>query len=264
MKDYSKQISAPMVMLATDYDPLLVEFPCIIQPKLDGVRGLISPAGKVYYGRSGQEIPSLCGKFGAYGMWIDGEIYKEGIPLATIGGALRKYSDLTESLEFHAFDVLSNEQQHARLVELAALNGNKISVIQSFMVTDASCSRELYLRKDYAVEGIIYRQPMAFYTEGRTKTMLKRKRMQSAEYKCVGVQLGLGKFDGTLGAFVCELSRGAKFAVSAAELTDEERDEMWQNPPIDKMLTIRYPSLSKNKIPLQAQFVAVRDPHDTQ
>lgn len=261
MKDYSKCISAPMVMLATDYDPMLVEFPCIIQPKLDGVRGLISPAGKVYYGRSGQEIPILCGRYGAYDMWIDGEIYKEGIPLATIGGALRKYSDLTESLEFHAFDILNNESQHDRLVTLNRIA--QLKAVQSFMVTDALGSNELYMRKDYAIEGIIYRHPMAYYVEGRTKTMLKRKRMQSAEYKCVGVQLGLGKFDGTLGAFICELPSGAKFAVSAAELTDEERDKMWSNPPINKMLTIRFPSLSKNKIPLQAQFVAVRDPNDS-
>lgn len=252
-----------MVMLATDYDPMLVEFPCIIQPKLDGVRGLISPAGKVYYGRSGQEIPSLCGKFGAYGLWVDGEIYKEGVPLATIGGALRKYSELTESLEFHAFDILSKLPQIDRLFVLDAMSAPKLHKVYALIVQDPEETHAIYT-KNVKAEGIIYRQPMAFYTEGRTKTMLKRKRMQSAEYKCVGVQLGLGKFDGTLGSFVCELPNRAIFSVSAAELTDEERDEMWQNPPIDKMITIRYPSLSKNKIPLQAQFVAVRDPNDTQ
>jgi len=262
MKDYSKQISAPMVMLATDYDPMLVEYPCIIQPKLDGVRGLISPAGKVYYGRSGQEIPELCGRYGAYGMWIDGEIYKAGVPLATIGGALRKYSELTESLEFHAFDLISHLPQIDRLFVLDAMSASKLHKVYALIVHDSEEAQAIYA-KNAAAEGIIYRNPMAPYIEGRTKTMLKRKRMSSTEYKCLAVQEGLGKFYGTLGAFICTLPNGAAFNVSAAELTDEERAKMWADPPINKMLTIRYPSLSKYGIPLQAQFVAVRDPNDT-
>lgn len=263
MKDYSKQISAPMVMLATDYNPLLVEYPCIIQPKLDGVRGLISPSGKVYYGRSGQEIPELCGRYGAYGMWIDGEIYKAGVPLATIGGALRKYSELTESLEFHAFDLMTCETQNTRLRKLYSIQSPKFHLVPSCPMLNASEAYSQYLDMPPEVEGIIYRNISAPYIEGRTNTMLKRKRMASAEYKCIDIQEGLGKFYGTLGAFICTLPNGAAFNVSAAELTDEERAKMWADPPINKMLTIRYPSLSKYGIPLQAQFVAVRDPNDT-
>ena len=82
--------------------------------------------------------------------------------------------------------------------------------------------------------------------------------MSTAEYKCIGAEEGIGKFDGTLGAFVVTTLDGVTFNVSAAELDDNERAALWRKPPINEMLTVRYPYKSEDGIPQCAQFVCVR------
>lgn len=262
MKPYHDSIIPPIAMLANDYHPHLVNYPCAVQVKLDGIRAFVSPEGKVYYGRSGSPIPTLHNQFGKPGVWLDGEIYKPNTKLQYIAGLCRLHNatNATRSLEFHAFDVIGSAPQYERLLKLGMFGHlPNVTIVHTTFSHNPWAVTKKYNDLPPEAEGIVYRDMEAPYMEGRSNFLLKRKRMKSAEYKCVGVTPGMGKFNGTLGAFVCVLADDkTEFNVSGAELTNKERDIMWANPPFGEMLTVRFPSLSDKGIPQQAQFVAVR------
>jgi ATP-dependent DNA ligase len=259
MTPYTK-ISPPDCMLAQDWQPHLPEYPCIIQPKLNGVRCLLGPDGRAYK-RSGLKMPVLNYQFGAYDIWLDGEIYIEGMSLQRIAGLCNRKEpdDLTYMLRFHVFDVVTYDSCQERMEYLTELPTiPTVYKLSTYWVPDGFEAARLYNSLDPKAEGLIYRDLSAPYIHGRTKHLLKRKQLTTAEYKCVGVQEGLNRFSGTLGAFVCITPDDVQFNVSAAELTDIERKAMWANPPFGEMLSIRYPHLSDDGIPQQAQFECVK------
>lgn len=258
---YYANYTPPLAMLAVDWKEHLVEYPCIIQYKLDGVRAFLSPAGEVYLGRSGHERIPLRGKFGKPKHWLDGELYITGQKLQYIAGLVNrlKMDDEVAQLEFHPFDVVGPAPQRLRIEMLQEISNTlKLAPVVTYFAAEWQDSAIIYRDLPPDAEGLMYRMLDAPYTEGRTNALLKRKRMQTMEVECIGYEEGCGKFTGTLGSFICIVDT-MPFNVSAGELTNKERDEMWAEPPIGKLLTIRFPSKSAKGIPLQAQFVAVRD-----
>jgi hypothetical protein len=100
--------------------------------------------------------------------------------------------------------------------------------------------------------------------DNRAWHLLKRKDWQDHEYECVGVVEGEGKLTGTLGTLVCSCPTPNAFqllGVPANEglssifsvgsgLTDSQRAHYWTNPPIGKMIKVKYLCLSSDGIPL--------------
>jgi DNA ligase-1 len=264
MTQYYNGYSPPIAMLANNWQPHLPEYPCILQYKLDGVRAFISPEGKVYLARKGTELIPLRNQFGVPHVWVDGELYIPGKRLQYIAGLCNRLKPDNETiqLEFHAFDIVGSAPQGDRLTKMMYVIANlpRVLPVSTLFAGNPWKATVIYNKLDPDIEGLIYRHVEAPYQYGRTNYLLKRKRLQTDEYKCVGVAPGMGKFFGTLGAFTCVLDDGkTQFNVSAAELTDEERHAMWEDPPFGKYITVRYPSKSAANIPLQAQFVAIRE-----
>ena len=262
--NYYQGYTPPVAMLANDWQPHLPEYPCIIQHKLDGVRAFVSPSGSVYLGRKGSEIIHLRNQFGVPHVWLDGELYIPGKKLQYIAGLCNrlKPDNSTQQLEFHVFDIVGAAAQKDRIIKLMAVITNlpQVLPVPTTYTNSPWNAAAIYRKLPDDMEGLIYRHLDAPYQYGRTNFLLKRKKLHTNEYKCVGVVPGVGKFFGTLGAFTCVLpDSGIQFNVSAAELTNRERNTMWNNPPFGKYITVRYPNKSLNNIPLQAQFVAVRE-----
>ncbi len=81
----------------------------------------------------------------------------------------------------------------------------------------------------------------------RTKNLIKVKKFFSCDLKCTGVEEGLGRNKGTLGALICEY-KGNKVNVGSG-FSDEDRKRIWQHPEdvIDKIITVKYKEETKNK-----------------
>lgn len=95
--------------------------------------------------------------------------------------------------------------------------------------------------------------------DNRVWHLLKRKDWQDDEFICVGVQEGEGKLKGTLGAFLCEhpsVLRPQIFSVGSG-LTDAERQHYWSNPPIGRLIKVKYLVLSSDGIPLNPTILAI-------
>lgn len=102
--------------------------------------------------------------------------------------------------------------------------------------------------------------------DNRVWHLLKRKDWQDDEFLCVGMQEGEGKYKDTLGALRCNIHIGAgerryiggnpTFTVSSG-LTDAERAHYWTNPPIGRLVKVRYLVLSSDGIPLNPSILAI-------
>lgn len=100
-------------------------------------------------------------------------------------------------------------------------------------------------------EGVIIRRPKFPYEHGkRSLGLLKYKYMHDAEYRIVDFLPGNGKFEGGLGAFVCETSTGIRFNATP-KTTTKRRLELWaeRDRLLGKYLTVQYQELSSQDVP---------------
>lgn len=104
-------------------------------------------------------------------------------------------------------------------------------------------------------EGLVFRNPDAYYTTQRSKNLLKHKPFFDAEGIVVGVTEGTGKYTSMLGALVVEtdLGQGTKTLELGSGLTDYERSI----PPHEWMgtkVTYKYRALSDDGVPREGRF----------
>jgi len=109
-------------------------------------------------------------------------------------------------------------------------------------------------------EGLMLRNPTAFYKGGRTSDLLKVKKMHDAEARVVGHEEGKGRNVGRLGALVCTMigpgSDGKKFKVGSGFSVFEREYE--NCPSIGSIITYRYFELTDAGKPRFPVFVRVR------
>jgi len=96
--------------------------------------------------------------------------------------------------------------------------------------------------------------------------LLKRKDWQDAEFICVGVVEGEGKLRGMLGAVKCECNyvtanktpgTGIDIFNVGSGLSDSERQHYWLNPPIGRLVKVKYLCLSDAGIPLNPTILCM-------
>jgi hypothetical protein len=111
---------------------------------------------------------------------------------------------------------------------------------------------------NYSLPGFTSRTRFLSDKDNRCWHLLKRKDWQDHEYTCTEVVEGEGKLQGTLGALVCRIPGQSQpnsspslttFSVGSG-LTDAQRNFYWNNPPIGKLIKVKYLCLSSDGIPL--------------
>jgi ATP-dependent DNA ligase len=103
-------------MLAGNYVPLAAKFPVDVQPKLDGLRCLVSADDLVLRSRGGKiySMPHIAEQLARIlptGVIADGELYIHGVPLQEIVSLVTRQQIMTSTVEFHIFDVLVGDWQ---------------------------------------------------------------------------------------------------------------------------------------------------------
>ena len=293
-------------------------YPLFVQPKLDGARCVAfldkSPKKKpttknvVMYTRQKKDylgfddmkkelLPALID------MWdfeknesirIDGELYKHGLTLQDISGAVRnpdrdnikKY----QGIKFHVFDAFYPKRptlQFKNRVSLVndffcALGKNPKHVVKvpTLLVKTEKSQEKLYkkfLSKKY--EGVILRNmdseylthPTKSSTSIRSKFVLKRKMTYDDEFEVVGFTEGAkGKDKGAI-IWICETKNTKKqFRATPKNITNEERYKLFKLASENKgagfdklykgrMMTVEYEDLSKDEVPLRAKAIGFRE-----
>jgi ATP-dependent DNA ligase len=242
--------------------------PYIIQPKLDGVRcrALINN-GEIHLvsseGHSIDHVPhineSLAYMFPKMTIELDGELYLHGMTFQDIisrtSRSKNKHTN-SESIQYHIFDIINNNQQIDRISELNKHGffgvDNIVQVVPSSIARNLEEVMEMYAEYiDTGFEGFVIRDAFGTYQRKRYTGMMKFKPHQTDIYSIIGTQEEIsigGDAKGTLGAFICTSDEGTIFNVGTG-LNQDQRASLWKERDglVGKKLKVKFQSLTTGK-----------------
>jgi len=253
----------------------------LIDYKLDGVRvvTIINPISKTvkHYSRNGKEfhnfghITKYIEKFFTLfkePIVIDGEMVSHSFQ-ELMKQVQRKTDVNAQDAQYALFDILSLtefqkgvsklgcEERDKQLNKLTKiLSGNIFAVKKEKVNLDTKEGQKKFaqinktaLEKGY--EGVMIKDPDGLYECKRSALMLKMKPFIEVSLEVKDVEEGTGKYEGTLGALVCEGTDTGKFIKVnvGSGITDDQRDEFWKQKKdiIGNIVEIRADVISKNQ-----------------
>jgi len=272
-------------MLAKKYAPRKISYPCFVQPKLNGVRGIYLGDGKIQsrsYGRTEEKLWEHCivhqflDQLESFPYFFDGEFYSHGLSLQQINsriGVVRQ-SPHPEShkISFNIFDIISDKPQHERIQLLEHLEGQfkfPVSIVPTYYCTSSAFAEQAYrsfLAEGF--EGMILRDYSAPYgreyncpnKENRWNCLLKRKEWLDFDCEIIGVKPStefLAIREPHIASLELRAPNGKTFFSSS--LKHEQKIRYYSDPPIGRLAKIRYEVLSDGGVPLKPQVELVYD-----
>ena len=292
-------------MLCSKYDEKLVskiKFPAYVQMKMDGMRfnAIVRNGGVEFRSRNGKELNLLGNlekEFVALANGVDcvfdGELlvmFDNDYQFAdrqTGNGILNKANKGTisadEARQVHAalWDVIPYDDfvkgvcnvdystrwaSVQQLVENQPAKDKRIwSVFHKEVNTldEANAIFKELLADGH--EGIILKDTHSKWENKRSKTQIKFKGELECDLKIVGIQEGTGKYEGLLGALICESADGILKVDVGSGFKDAQR-KSFGTDLIGKVIAVKYNARIKNKqgeeslfLPI---FIEVRDDKD--
>lgn len=269
-------------MLAKKYSDFVdrFQFPCHVQPKLNGVRMLYNngqlQSRDEHLWKSNilrkirkalSEVPST--------YILDGELYVHGMSLQEINSraSVNRVDPHPheDDVQYHIFDIVDVEDPYLPFSErinlLYLLFHRSLDAFPKYIQMVPTVEAEhkgdadyLYFHyKQINFEGLMYRVSSAPYgflsncsnKENRWNVLLKRKSELDANCIIVDVHEGSGKYQNMVGSLVLEFP-GSKVRFNAGSgLTDEQRQKYMDQPPIGHVSRILYEMLSDDGVPLK-------------
>jgi hypothetical protein len=277
-------------MLCSTYDEKLVNkitYPAYAQKKEDGMRfnAIVKDGNCEFRSRNGKQI-DLLGNLeqefitladGA-DLVFDGELLvkKDGAILdrQTGNGILNRANKGTISKEqaemvvATVWDVISYDDFYAGksdvvyddrfnvLYNLTTKHeSNKISLVMTNIVPDLETATSFFqMMLSEGQEGIILKDAKSIWENKRSKGQIKFKGELETDLRVVDIQLGTGKYEGMLGAIVCESSDGIVKVNVGSGFNDEQRKTL---DYIGKIVAVKYNARIKNKQGEESLFLPV-------
>lgn len=260
-------------MLAHSYEKYQdkVEFPCYVQPKLDGQRciAMRDSKGKVtLWTRTRKQIHScphiieqvekMLSHFGPIEVALDGELYHHDLKdqFEELMSAVRKDKPSEESskIEYHVYDFAIHPngaigfEGRLNLLESLPDYFSHVNIVQTSILHN---HKELELAHDHMVdsgyEGLMVRSVEGLYEGKRSKHLLKFKKFQDAEFSIQGVLPGK---DNTV-VFKCKTKNRTSFEATMSG--DKKKNQKYLNDSSlwkGKKLTVKFQGLTgKNGVP---------------
>lgn len=272
-------------MLCTPFDEKIAakfKFPALAQLKMDGMRfNAIVKDGKCEFrSRNGKEI-NLLGNLeqefitladnedivfdGELLVVIEGNIQDRQTGNGILNKAVKNTITPGEAQGVHAtvWDCIPYDefiqgkgsvQYAARFAMLqSATLPYKISLVESNVVSSLDEAQKIfegYLAQGQ--EGIILKDMSGKWEDKRVKTQVKFKAELDCDLRIKAIQLGTGKYEGMVGAYICESEDGIIEVDVGSGLSDEDRKNF---DVIGKILAIVYNARIKNKQGKESLFL---------
>ena len=235
--------------------------PFYVQPKLDGVRLLVSKDGGI--SRTGKIIPGteILGKGLVKGEYLDGEAYD---PNMTFEELTSTFKTEPLKLKFHVFDYFDINNPALpfsdRMIHLRGIKNPHYEVVETFEVDKHENMKgyhDMFMSQGY--EGTMIRDRTSVYEIGkRSNYLLKYKDFRTDEYEIVDVKEGTGREKGTA-IWVCKTG-DQHFSVRPEGTLETRKGYLKEKDKyIGKQLTVRYQNLTALSIPRFPVGVAIRD-----
>jgi len=278
-------------MLAKTYEPTgsknkrnNIIFPCLVQPKLDGLRcvayaGLAQSRTGSYFKTVNHILEALAPFFKAHpNIALDGELYTMDIPFETLAGLIKKEKisekdrALLSNVSYHIYDMIDRtnpslvySDRHAflcsHLASIVSATGSPIALVETEKTTNISEFRDKfskYISNGY--EGVMLRNCSGVYrTNYRSDDLQKYKEFMEEEYVITGFKEGDGRDKGTV-IWECQTAEKKVFNVRPRG-TIESRRELFDNAAkyIGAKLTVVFQELSEQGVPRFPVGKAIRE-----
>jgi ATP-dependent DNA ligase len=134
-------------------------------------------------------------------------------------------------------------------------NPSKIELVLTRIVPDIQTATAFFQEMlGDEQEGIILKDVDSIWENKRSKSQVKFKGVLETDLRVVDIQMGTGKYEGMLGAIVCESSDGIIKVNVGSGFSDEQRKSL---DYIDKIVAIKYNARISNKQGEQSLFLPV-------
>jgi ATP-dependent DNA ligase len=217
-------------------------------------------------------------------VYLDGELYKHGKNLQSISSMIRNSSS-EDTTEYHIYDMFypsyTDDGFDKRTKLLSEIYGflndeekTYIKLVPTHLIENKKEADDLYksyIKKKY--EGVMVRTPDGPYAKSsqnkssalRSKNLLKRKQVFDGEYEVVDFIDGKKGKDRNAIVWICQADNGKLFNV-VPNITYEERYKLYDeclkkfdSKYKNRLLTIEFRSLSKDRVPQHSRGIAFRD-----
>ena len=235
--------------------------PFYVQPKLDGVRLLVSKDGGI--SRTGKVVPGteILGKGLEEGQYVDGEAFDPNLNFEELTSTFK--TDPLK-LKFHVFDFFDLKKLdmtfEERWEKVKSLKNSHYEYVETTLVMLREHVPMVHKKHvEEGHEGTMIREASSVYEVGqRSNYLLKFKDFQTEEYPIVDVKEGTGREKGTA-IWVCKV--GEQHFSARPEGTLEVRKKFLEEKDkyIGKQLTVRFQNLTALGVPRFPIGVVVRD-----
>jgi DNA ligase-1 len=251
-------------MLANKWDDRkkYISEPFYVQPKLDGVRLLVSKDGGI--SRTGKVVPGteVLGKGLKEGQYVDGEAFDPNLNFEELTSVFK--TDPLK-LKFYVFDFFDLKNLGMTFDErwdrVKGLSNPHYEYVEMFGVKkheDMIAHHKMFMQQGF--EGTMIRDKDSVYEVGqRSNYLLKFKDFQTEEYEITGANTGQGR-DANAVVWVCKTKDGHQFTVRPeGTIAQREKDYKNREKFMGKMLTVRFQNLTALGVPRFPVGVVVRD-----
>lgn len=270
------------VMLAST-DLSKIEYPCWVEPKLDGVRciAVCDEKGKVkLYSRSGKEftnfpeIVEVIEKHSWPNIVFDGEVVvKKGSfqDLMTLVRATWRPPDI--EVEYVIFDRMKREVferqgktpllTQRRNFTFITQESPKEEALRNISGKTVESEEDLWeVYRDYRLEGYegaVAKNLEARYEFKRSPHWVKLKPKETHDLEVIGSEEGTGKFVGKLGKFIVDFE-GVKVGIGSG-FSNEERRVFWKarEEMIGRVLEVEAQEVTRDGSLRHPRFVRLRE-----
>lgn len=282
-----KPVKLPMLVKVYTDHKKKVKYPAYIQPKLNGVRGLVLDPNKVDFLSRGNKIYDtvdfLKEDIKKLGVPVDGEIFKYGLGFQDIIRLVKKEREGTEQLNYWIYDIPNPhktfKERYTILEDLFSIHGSKenITLLNSETLPIYRINN-IYLNPTYIInnekeleeyhnqfnkqgfEGSIIRNFDGLYLfTFKSDQIFKYKDFNDDEFEIVDFTEGKNREKGCI-MFVCKVNDASTVTVRPKGSL-ESRKEMFEHGSdyIGKMMTIKYKGKTEIGNLVMPVGLAVRD-----
>lgn len=261
-----------------------INFPCAVQPKLDGIRCIaVYEGGEVsLWSRSRKPITSVphilttlkrvLSPFGDERIVLDGELYNHKFKdnFEHIVHLVKQQTQPDQNykdVEYHIYDFVSSEGFETRNLRLKTIFDPTFGPFEGIELVETAHAKSLaeatvlfekYLKLGY--EGAMLRNFGTGYENKRSYNLQKMKLSLDSDYPIIGIDEGSGKLEGKVGAFVCQLPSGAEFRATPA-VTEDQKKLFFENHSLwlGKLAVVAYQNLTSAGVPRFPRVVRIID-----
>lgn len=239
----------------------------LMSEKLDGVRGywdgqkMISKNGNLFYPPKEftQGLPPFP---------LEGELWGGRGSFEQTASIVMKQQphDGWRQIKFAVFDAPlipgRFTERIAKAIDWFASHPSAYAFVipQSELQDHAELQSELQRIEKLGGEGLIVRAPDAYYSIGRSPTILKVKSYQDDEATVLKHLPGRGRNSGRLGSLLVELNDGTQFKIGSG-FSDLQREAP---PPIGAVITFKHYGTYQSGIPKFPSFLRIRQDQSLQ